>query len=46
MQRRIRAAFDRLARAYAVESGFEVPVSVKVASGRKPAEAGDGRATS
>jgi SAM-dependent methyltransferase len=46
MQRRIRAAFDRLARAYAVESGLEVPVSVKVASGRKPAEAGDGRATS
>jgi SAM-dependent methyltransferase len=39
MQQRIHAAFDRLARAYAVESGLEVPVSVKVASGRKPAEA-------
>lgn len=37
-QQRIRAVFDRLARVYAVESDLEVPVSVKIASGRKPAE--------
>lgn len=36
-QRRIRAAFERLVRDYAVEGGLELPVSVKLASGRKPA---------
>ena len=36
-QRRIREAFDRLARRYAVNGGLEPPVSVKVASGRKQA---------
>lgn len=36
-QRRIRAAFERLVREHAVEGGLELPVSVKVASGRKPA---------
>lgn len=38
-QRRIREAFDRLARRYAAADGLEIPVSVKVASGRKPGEA-------
>jgi SAM-dependent methyltransferase len=32
---RIRAAFDRLVRPYATNSGLELPVSVKLASGRK-----------
>jgi hypothetical protein len=36
MQRRIREALDRLLRQYAVGDGFEVPVSVKIAAGRKP----------
>lgn len=36
MRRRIRAAFDRLVADYAAGGGLEVPVSVKVASGRKP----------
>ena len=36
MQRRIRGALDRLLRQYAVGDGFEVPVSVKIAAGRKP----------
>ncbi len=35
-QRRIRVAFDRLVREYAVTDGLDIPVSVKVASGRKP----------
>lgn len=35
-QDRIRAAFDRLARPYDTNDGLEVPVSVKLASGRKP----------
>lgn len=35
-QERIRKAFHRLLDEYAVEGGIEVPVSVKVASGRKP----------
>jgi ubiquinone/menaquinone biosynthesis C-methylase UbiE len=34
---RIRAAFDRLVRPYAAGGGLELPVSVKIASGRKPA---------
>jgi SAM-dependent methyltransferase len=37
MQRRIRAAFDRNAQQYEVDGGLELPVSVKLASGRKPA---------
>jgi ubiquinone/menaquinone biosynthesis C-methylase UbiE len=32
---RIRAAFDRLVRPYAADDGLELPVSVKIASGRK-----------
>ena len=35
-QRRIRAAFERLVRQYSAEGGLELPVSVKMASGRKP----------
>lgn len=35
-QRRIRSAFDRLVEPYAVQGGLDVPVSVKLASGRKP----------
>ena len=35
MQARIRSAFDSRAHAYATGDGFEVPVSVKLASGRK-----------
>jgi SAM-dependent methyltransferase len=35
VQRRIRAAFDRLAAEYAAGAGLELPVSVKVASGRR-----------
>lgn len=38
MQQRIRAAFDRLAREYLAEGGLDIPVSVKVASGRKPGQ--------
>jgi SAM-dependent methyltransferase len=36
MQRRIRAALDRLLLPYAVDDGFEIPVSVKIAAGKKP----------
>jgi ubiquinone/menaquinone biosynthesis C-methylase UbiE len=36
MQRRIRAAFDRLVVPYAAEGGFRVPCAARVASGRKP----------
>jgi hypothetical protein len=36
MQARIRAAFDEVAGAYDTGSGLEVPVSVRLASGRKP----------
>ena len=42
-QRRIRAAFDRLVREYAVEAGLELPVSAKLASGRKRAGPLQGR---
>lgn len=35
MRRRIRTAFDRIVSEYTVAGGLEVPVSVKVASGRK-----------
>jgi len=35
VQARIRAAFDRLVRPYATKDGLEIPVSVKLASGRK-----------
>jgi SAM-dependent methyltransferase len=34
---RIRAAFDRLVSVYETDDGLELPVSVKLASGRKPA---------
>ena len=37
MQRRIRADFDRIVRQHEVDGGLELPVSVKLASGRKPA---------
>lgn len=37
VQRRIRATFDRLAAEYAVGDGLELPVSVKVATGRRAA---------
>ena len=36
-QRRIRAAYERIVVQYEVEAGLELPVSVKLASGRKPA---------
>ena len=36
VQRRIRAAFDELVRRYQVGPELELPVSVKLASGRKP----------
>jgi SAM-dependent methyltransferase len=36
MQRTIRANYDELLEEYRTEEGFEVPVSVKIASGRKP----------
>jgi ubiquinone/menaquinone biosynthesis C-methylase UbiE len=36
IQREIRAAFDRLVEPYAVDDRLELPVSVKLASGRKP----------
>jgi SAM-dependent methyltransferase len=35
-QRQIRAAFDRIVQRYEVGSGLELPVSVKLASARKP----------
>lgn len=35
MQARIRAAFDRLVRPYVTNGGLELPVSVKLASGRR-----------
>lgn len=35
-QRQIRAVFDTLVEEYAVPGGFDVPVSVKIAAGRKP----------
>ena len=37
MQREIRAAFDRVVRDYAIGDRLELAVSVKLASGRKPA---------
>jgi hypothetical protein len=36
VQREIRVAFDRLVEPYAVDDRVELPVSVKLASGRKP----------
>ncbi len=36
IQHEIRARFDQLLEAYRVADGFEVPVAVKLASGRKP----------
>jgi hypothetical protein len=36
MRQSIRAAFDRLVSKYTVAGGLEIPVSVKIASGRKP----------
>jgi SAM-dependent methyltransferase len=36
VQAQIRAAFDRLVRPYVTNGGLELPVSVKLASGRKP----------
>jgi SAM-dependent methyltransferase len=36
MQRAIRTHFDELLEKYRTEDGFDVPVSVKLASGRKP----------
>jgi SAM-dependent methyltransferase len=38
VQAQIRAAFDRLVRPYATNSGLEIPVSVKLASGRRAPE--------
>jgi hypothetical protein len=38
VQAQIRAAFDRLARPYATNSGLAIPVSVKLASGRRAPE--------
>jgi hypothetical protein len=35
VQQRIRAAFDRLMQAYRVGTGFELPVSVNLASARR-----------
>jgi hypothetical protein len=37
VQRRIRAAFDRIVQPYRTGDRLEIPVSVKLASGRKPA---------
>jgi hypothetical protein len=37
MQREIRAAFDRIVQGYEAGDGLELPVSVKLASARKPA---------
>jgi hypothetical protein len=36
VRRRIRAAFDRLVGAYATDDGLELPIVVKIASGRRP----------
>ena len=36
MQRRIRAAFDRRVSEYQGADGLDLPVSVKLAAGRKP----------
>jgi hypothetical protein len=36
MQRQIRAAFDRIVERYRGDAGLELPVSVKLASARKP----------
>ena len=36
MQSQIRAAFDEVAQEYDTGTGLEVPVSVRLASGRKP----------
>jgi hypothetical protein len=36
MQRQIRAAFDRIVKPYEVDAGLDLPVSVKLASARKP----------
>jgi SAM-dependent methyltransferase len=36
VQAQIRAAFDRLVRPYTMNAGLELPVSVKLASGRRP----------
>jgi SAM-dependent methyltransferase len=36
MQEQIRAAFDRIVERYAAAAGLELPVSVKLAAGRKP----------
>jgi SAM-dependent methyltransferase len=37
MQREIRARYDELLEAYRTDDGYEVPVSVKLASGQRPA---------
>jgi hypothetical protein len=37
VQERIREAFDRTVEEYSRDAGLELPVSVKLASGRKPA---------
>ena len=37
MQRRVRGAFNRIVEEYRGDAGLELPVSVKLASGRKPA---------
>jgi ubiquinone/menaquinone biosynthesis C-methylase UbiE len=36
MERKIRAAFDRLVEPYAADCGFRVPCAARIASGRKP----------
>jgi SAM-dependent methyltransferase len=46
VQAQIRAAFDRLVRPYATNSALEIPVSVKLASGRRPPERDAKRADS
>jgi hypothetical protein len=40
MQQQIRAAFDRIVEQFQVGMELELPVSVKLASGRKPADRG------
>jgi hypothetical protein len=40
MQGRVRDAFDRIVQQYNVAGGLEVPVSVKLASGLRPAMVG------
>ncbi len=37
LQREIRERYDVLLEAYRTQDGFEVPVSVKLASGQRPA---------